>query len=41
MSVKEFLEGVSVLQPSAENLRDPPPLDVFDTFPKLGMFANL
>jgi len=35
MSVKEFLGGVRVLQPSAENLRDPPPpLDVFDTFPK-------
>ena len=33
MSVEEFLGGVRVLQPSDENLRDPPPLDVFDTFP--------
>ena len=33
MSIKELLGGVRVLQPSAENLRDPPPLDVFDTFP--------
>ena len=32
MSVEEFLGGVRVLQPSAENLRDPPPLDVFDRF---------
>ena len=33
MSVEEFLGGVRVLQTLAENLRDPPPLDVFDTFP--------
>ena len=32
MSIEEFLGGFRVLQPSYENLRDPP-LDVFDTFP--------
>ena len=37
MSVKEFLGGVRVLQPLAENLRDNPPLDVFDTFPKYSL----
>ena len=31
MSVKEFLGGVRVLQPSAEDLRGPPPLWMFLT----------
>ena len=31
MSVEEFLGGVRVLQPSDENLRDPPPLWMFLT----------
>ena len=31
---QRIFRGVRVLQPSAENLRAPP-LDVFDTFPKL------
>ena len=33
MSYKGFLGGVRVLRPSAANLRDPPPQDVFDSFP--------
>ena len=33
MSVEEFLGGVRFLRPSTAYLRDPPPLDVFDTFP--------
>ena len=39
MSVKEFLGGVRVLQPSAENLRDPPPLWMFLT-PSLTMLEH-
>ena len=31
MSIEEFLGGVRVLQPSAENLRDPPPPWMFLT----------
>ena len=34
MSYKGFLGGVLVSQPSAANLRDPPPQGVFDSFPE-------
>ena len=40
MSIKEFLGGVRVLQPLAENLRDLPPLDVFDSFPIQGQMLS-